>query len=482
MKIRTRYAPSPTGFFHVGGARTALYNYLYAKHNGGDFIVRIEDTDAERNVENGTESQLENIAWLGISPDESPLSPGAYGPYKQTEKLARYEQLAEKLIDEGKAYYCFCTKEKLDQERMAAELHHQTPKYNRHCLGLSKQEVDKRLRAKEPHVVRLKIDENLSYAWNDLIRGEISIPGNAMTDPVILKSNKVAMYNFAVVVDDYDMDITHVLRAEEHISNTPYQLAIKKALGFDDKEINYGHLSIVVNDQGKKLSKRDLTLKQFISDYKTMGYLPSAIINFLALLGWCPKDNNEVMDLKALIEKFDITDVNKSPATFDLVKMNWTGNQHFKLLDDVNYLSFVKPFVNSTNPVYAKHGDEVLLLFKSQISYAQQIDELIEEYFGNSKNLSAEAKTDIKECKANYEKILSVLTPLLDTQNLTSEADYKELINAVKQQTGLKGKDLFMTIRILSTIKTHGPELAKTLYLLGKEKIISNLQFIRKEL
>lgn len=477
MKIRTRYAPSPTGFFHIGGARTALYNYLYSKHFNGDFIVRIEDTDHERNVENGIESQLDNLIWLGIIPDESPLKPGEYGPYKQTEKLLRYQKLADKLVEQNSAYYCFCSKQLLDQDRVDAERLHKTPKYNRRCLDLTRQQINENLKNRIPYTIRLKVDPQASYTWEDTIRGLISIPGEALTDPVILKSNKVAMYNFAVVVDDYDMSITHVLRGEEHISNTPYQIAIKQALKFDDKPIQYGHLSVIINDDGKKLSKRDTSLKQFIGEYKEMGYLPQAIVNFLALLGWAPIDNKEVLTMQELIQRFEINSVHKSPATFDIVKMNWVSNQHFKLLTDEQYIEFVKPFVKSQNLVYKEHGDELLILFKPQLSFASEIDELIEDLFGDSP-IDASTLTDIKDCCNNYCIIEPILSKLLITKMDTIDA-YKTLINEVKNISGLKGKDLFMTIRVLCTNKMHGPELPKTLFLLGKEKIISNMQKIK---
>ena len=266
MKVRARYAPSPTGFFHVGGARTALFNYLYAKHMGGDFILRIEDTDTERNVEGGIESQINNLEWMGIKIDESVKNPGKFGPYQQTHKLKRYQELAYKLLEEGKAYRCFCTKDELDKNREAAMAGGQTPKYNRHCLYLTKEEIQKKLDAKIPFTIRLKIDDNTEYSWDDMIRGKISVPTSALTDPVILKSNGIPMYNFGVVVDDHDMQITHVLRGEEHISNTPYQLAIKRALGWEKDPIQYGHLSVIVNETGKKLSKRDKSLKQFIQE------------------------------------------------------------------------------------------------------------------------------------------------------------------------------------------------------------------------
>ncbi len=475
MKIRTRYAPSPTGYFHIGGARTAIYNYLFAKHMGGDFIVRIEDTDVERNVENGIESQLNNIAWLNFQPDESILNPGKYGPYIQSQKFDRYKELAHKLLDEGKAYYCFCSKEQLDHDREVAEANHQTPKYNRRCLHLSKEEIAEKLKTTTP-VIRLKIDENKTYEWDDIVRGKISIPGDALTDPVILKSNGIGMYNFCVVVDDYDMDITHILRGEEHISNTPYQIAIKEALGFDSKPINYGHLSIIINESGKKLSKRDTHLKQFVEDFKVMGYLPVAVCNFLVLLGWVPKDNKEIRSVEEIIQAFDYKSLTKAPAKYDLKKLEWVGNQHMKLLSDEDYLNFVKPFVTSKNDIYLKHQDMVLLLFKNQLSYAQQLDGLIADLFADA-DINA-LKPLLEEFKEPLKTIAPIIEKKINNISDWNEENLKNMVNEIKEETKLSGKNLFMPIRMLATNKEHGPELAKTIFLFGKEKVNEKIKKI----
>lgn len=473
-KIRTRYAPSPTGYFHIGGARTALFNYLFAKKNNGDFIVRIEDTDFERNVQGGIESQLDNLKWMGLFPDESVLNPGKYGPYKQSLKLDRYKKLANKLFSEKKAYRCFCTKEKLELDRLYQIEHHQTPKYRRTCLLMSDDEIKVKLEQKTPFVYRLKIDENKDYEWEDLIRGHISVPGLALTDPVILKSNDYPMYNFAVVIDDYDMEISHVLRGEEHISNTPYQLAITDALGYK-KTINYGHLSVIIDETGKKLSKRNETLKQFIEDYKKMGFIPQALDNFLSLLGWAPSDNQEIFNLSTAIEKFDIFAVSKSPTFFDCQKMLWIANEHFKKIENQPYLDFVKPFLSKQISESLKDNlDEILLLFKQQLSYACQLNDLISEmFFDNDKNIDEEMKIILVK---NFDVLESFKKTLLEQPDF-NEINIKQAIELTKQETTKKGKDLFMPIRIATTKSMHGPELAKNIYLLGKEQILKNLNF-----
>jgi len=470
MKIRTRYAPSPTGFFHVGGARTALFNYLYARHMGGDFILRIEDTDIERNVEGGIESQIDNLNWMGIVIDESVKNPGPYGPYQQTHKLERYKELAYKLLEEGKAYRCFCTKEELDASRANAEATGQTPKYNRHCLYLTKEEIQAKLDAKIPFTIRLKIEDNVNIEWDDMIRGKISIPTSALTDPVLLKSNGIPMYNFAVVVDDYDMKITHVLRGEEHISNTPYQIAIKNALGFDKQPIEYGHLSVIVNQSGKKLSKRDKTLKQFIQDYQDMGFIPEAIDNFLALLGWAPSNNKEIMSLDEMIKDFQIERVSKAPTFFDFKKMMWVGNKYFIAMDEAKYLQFVAKYIKVDFKEFESKKNDIILLFKKQVSHATELNDLINNLFFTEHTLTEEQKKML--FSESWQRTLHSLRAVLGKYSEEISFDEaKDIINKVKEESGNKGQDLFMPIRLAITGVEHGPELNKIISIFGKERI-----------
>lgn len=474
MRIRARYAPSPTGFFHVGGARTALFNYLYAKHMGGDFILRIEDTDTERNVEGGIESQINNLEWMGIKIDESVKNPGKFGPYQQTQKLKRYQELAFKLLEEGKAYRCFCTKEELDKNRNAAMSGGQTPKYNRHCLYLTKEEIQAKLDAKIPFTIRLKIEDNTVYSWDDLIRGKVSVPTSALTDPVILKSNGIPMYNFGVVVDDHDMQITHVLRGEEHISNTPYQIAIKNALGWKDDPIQYGHLSVIVNESGKKLSKRDKTLKQFIQDYQDMGFLPEAIDNFLALLGWAPSNNKEIMSMEEMVANFEIKKVSKAPTFFDFKKMMWVGNKYFIAIDDNKYLNFVNKFITINFGEFENRKNDIILMFKKQISYAQELNDLITNTFFKPMDSSKEFR--MKLANDVWQKTLHAFSELIGkSKDEISFDEAKQIIDQTKTLSGNKGQDLFMPIRLAITGSEHGPELNKIISILGKNLIKERL-------
>lgn len=479
--IRTRYAPSPTGLFHIGGARTALFNYLYAKANNGIFIVRIENTDVERNVENGIDSQINNLKWLKIFPDESYINPGLHGPYIQSEKFDVYEKHANRLLSENKAYRCFCTPEELEQERKKRLNKGETPKYSMKCRNLSNEEIEKKLKKNTPYSIRLKLEQDKEYKWNDLIRGDISFNTLSMSDPIILKSNKVATYNFAVVIDDYDMEISHILRGEEHISNTPYQLAIKEALNFNN-EIKYGHLSVIVDETGKKLSKRNIELKQFIEDYRNMGFPEVAITNFLCLLGWSRPDNKEIFSLIEASKEFKLEQLSSSPTFFDFNKMLWVSSQYFKEMEDIKYLSFVQDFVTYENKIINLNKDECLLIFKNQISYAKELDTLLEETFGE-KEITRKDIIDLKlfENKEIIPSLESISKKLKSLKKWDKE-EIQKILKDTQNQSTLKGKDYFKPIRFAATAREHGPELYKIIYLMGKDIIVKNINSVLSEI
>ncbi|BAC44822.1 glutamate--tRNA ligase [Malacoplasma penetrans] len=471
--IRTRYAPSPTGLFHIGGARTALFNYLFAKKNNGDFIVRIEDTDIDRNVENGIESQLLNLKWLKIFPDESPLNPGNYGPYIQTERLPIYKEKAEQLLKEKKAYRCFCTPEQLEKNRKKALKDGKTPKYNRTCLSLSEDQISEKIKNNIPFSLRFKITDNTEIKWNDIVRGEMCVPTSALTDPVILKSNGIPTYNFAVVIDDNDMLISHIIRGEEHLSNTPYQIAINEALDIN-KNIVFGHLSVIIDETGKKLSKRNMELKQFIEDYKNMGFSPEAIVNFMYLLGLSSSDNKEIFSLAEAVKNFDIKKVSKSPTTFDFKKMEWISSEHFKMMSDSAFISFAKPFITIDLGFLKGNENDVILLFKNQIAYAKQINDLIDETFFSPETFAAVCEKFPFLKQADTKELIKVFIKQLQELPNWNISEIATVIDAVKKQTGKSGKELFMPIRVYSSHNSHGPELAKVIFILGKDKVIKN--------
>lgn len=473
-KIRVRYAPSPTGHLHIGGARTALFNYLYAKHHNGDFIFRLEDTDIERNIEKGEESQLDNLSWLGVIPDESPLNPNPkYAPYRQMERLEIYNEIVERLKELGHAYECYCTAEELQAERERQEALGLAPMYNRNLI--SKEIQDERKKAGIQPSIRLRVPENKIYSFNDLIRGHVSFESKDIGDWVIVKSNGIPTYNFAVVVDDHYMEITNVFRGEEHISNTPKQLMLYEMLGWEAP--TFAHMTLIVNEERKKLSKRDETIMQFISQYREEGYIPQAMFNFLSLLGWSPEVEEEIFSREKLIEIFDENRLSKSPSMFDKNKLKWINNRYMKDLDEKAYLELVRPFLTSYYDCSKKSQDwidHLLLLYKDQLSYGKEIQGLVDIFF-NQEIIFDDA------CK---EVLAWETTPIVKNsfyQIISTVEDFnvetiKSAVKEVQKQTGIKGKPLFMGIRVLVSGSEHGPDLTQTLNLLGKETILKRLK------
>lgn len=473
-KVRVRYAPSPTGFLHIGNARTALFDYLIAKHYGGDFVLRIEDTDLERNVEGGEASQLHYLKWLGIEPDESPEYPvEKYAPYRQMERLHLYDKYTQELLDKGYAYKCYCTAEELeeDYEKQKAEGHVST-RYSQKCLHLSEAEKKANEEAGKSYSIRLRVPENESYTFDDMVRGEITFESKDIGDWVIVKSNGVPTYNFAVVIDDHLMDITHVFRGEEHISNTPRQMMLFEMFGWDIPR--YGHMTLIVNESGKKLSKRDNDVMQYISQYDEAGYLPEAMFNFMALLGWSPKGEKEIFTKEELIDQFSEERLSKAPSMFDVKKLTWVNHQYLKAKDDATWLEFVKPFAKAKFDMSDKDEswiDRMLLLYKEQTQYGQEIQELIQLFFEepvlneNSKEVLAWETTP-----AIAKAFLNNLPEVWTVENL------KEAFNITKKETGAKGKPLFMGLRVSATHLDHGPDLMSTLYLMGKKSVTKRLR------
>ncbi|MCP6718007.1 MAG: glutamate--tRNA ligase [Patescibacteria group bacterium] len=323
--VRARIAPSPTGFFHVGGARTALFNYLFAKQNNGIFVLRIEDTDKERSKPVYEDNIIESLKWLGISPDEGPAIDGNYGPYRQSERKEIYEKYLEKLLDEKKAYHCFCSEEELKIQKEYQLSIGQAPRYSGKCAGLSEQEVEDNLKQKKKFVYRFMIAPK-KIEFNDLIRGKIEIDSALMGDTVIARDDAMPLYNFACVIDDFEMKITHVIRGEEHISNTPRQILLQKALGFP--KVKYAHLPLILGSDKSKLSKRHGAAS--VIEYKELGYLPEALNNFLAFLGWNPDTNKEIFSLDALIKEFSLEKVQKSGAVFNTKRLDFLNGVYIR--------------------------------------------------------------------------------------------------------------------------------------------------------
>lgn len=469
-KVRVRYAPSPTGHLHIGGARTALFNYLYAKHNGGDFVLRIEDTDIARNVEHGEENQISGLEWMGVIADESPLKPKEeYAPYRQMERLDLYHEIAQKLVDEGYAYKCFCTPEELEEDyQKQKDAGHSSTRYNLKCYHLDPHDLEKKEAEGLPYTIRLHVPEDRVYEFDDLIRGHVSFESKDMGDWVIVKANGIPTYNFAVVVDDYMMDITHVFRGEEHLSNTPKQLMIYDMLDWTPPQ--YGHMTLIVNENHKKLSKRDESIMQFIEQYKDAGYLPEAMFNFLSLLGWSPETEEEIFSKEELIKIFDDRRLSKSPSMFDKDKLTWINKEYFKKLSDDEMIAFVKPFLKDVDK-----SDEWLntfiLLYRDQIGYGQDIVNHVDLFLQDTE-LTPEALEVLE-----WETTPVVAKSLLD--HLPTEwtlDNLKEAFNQVKSTSGVKGKNLFMGLRVVTSHQNHGPDLMNTMYLLGYDTLKQRLE------
>ncbi len=473
-RVRVRYAPSPTGHLHIGGARTALFNYLFAKHYDGDFIFRLEDTDLERNLPNGEASQLENLAWLGIIPDESPINPGKYGPYRQTERLEIYRDYAQKLIDAGLAYECYCSSEELEESRQRQEANGQFSfRYERTCLNLSDEQKEAYKKEGRTPSIRFKVDSDKVYTWNDIVRDDISVPGKDISDWVIIKSNGIATYNFCVTIDDALMEISHVFRGEEHISNTPKQIMVYEALGFEPPK--FGHLTLIVNEQRKKLSKRDETIMQFVSQYREEGFLPEAMFNFFSLLGWSPEIEEEIFTQEEIIKLFDEHRLSKSSTMFDKKKLYWINNYYIKEESLERIKSICLPYLEKEYDLSEKSEEwlnKLISLFKPQLNYGLEIVDLARDYF-EEKALEQEDIEFINEVEAK-ELLEAIIKEFNEIEEFNAE-NIKAVINSVGKELGKKGKALFMPIRLAVSAQKHGADLASVIELYGKEKSINNI-------
>lgn len=475
-KIRVRYAPSPTGFLHIGGARSALFNFLFAKHQDGTFVFRVEDTDVERNVIGGEASQLNDLIWLGIIPDESPEKPNPkYAPYRQTERLDTYHKYAQWLLEKGYAYECYCNEDELQKSRdeqlsrgIAA------PQYDRHCLHLSEeQKQDYRKQGRVP-CLRLKIQDHHEISFDDLVRGPVKFNNDDIGDWVIMKSNGIPTYNFAVVIDDHLMEISHVFRGEEHLSNTPKQIQLYEYFGWDIPK--FGHMTIIVNENGKKLSKRDHDVLQFMSQYREMGFLPEAIMNFILLLGWTPEGNNEFFTMESAIKAFDAKRLSASPSTFDPNKMMWMNNHYMRSLDDASYLKLMKPFVAKTIDISDKTDEWILFfanLFKNELRYGAEIIELSTSIFHPLTNSYPEAAEvmNLESTPRVIAEFAAEVAKMPDCEPETVKMAFKN----VQAKIGVKGKPLYMPIRLKLTGSLHGIEMANIIKIIGPQETLRRL-------
>lgn len=471
MKVRTRFAPSPTGFMHIGNLRTGLYGYLFARKNNGTFILRIEDTDRERYVEGAIDMIYNTLNKTGIGYDEGPDKDGGYGPYIQSERESIYLEYAKKLVELGGAYYCFCDKDRLESLSDANGIR----RYDKHCMKLTKAEIEEKLNSGIPYVIRQNIPAEGVSEYEDMVFGKISVPNADMEDGILIKSDGMPTYNFANVIDDHLMDITHVIRGMEYLSSTPKYNLLYDAFGWQRPQ--YMHLAPVMKDAQHKLSKRygDANFEDFISK----GYLSEAIVNYIALLGWSPQDNREKMSLKELEEAFDVKGISKSPSIFDEAKMRWLNGEYIKAMTPEEFVLRAKEFFDNTKIAgkydYYKLAKLLIPRVETFGDIAQKVD-FLEEFEGYSLDLYDNKKQKIDKSVA-LECIEKVYNIYLNMPEWTEEA-LTEAVERVIIEGGYKKGQVYSSVRIALSGAAMTPggstELAD---LLGRDESLRRLQY-----
>lgn len=471
MKVRTRMAPSPTGEYHVGHIATLLKNYAFAKRHGGQFVLRIEDTDQERLVPGAVEKILRVIKAYGLSWDEGPDSGGPFAPYTQSERLATYHQCAQQLVDANKAYYCFCSKERLETLKADRIANHQQPRYDGLCRSLTKAEVATRLAAGQTSVIRLKVPVDEVITFTDLLRGKIEVNSKDIDDQVLLKSDNFPTYHLGVVVDDHLMEITHIMRGEEWISSTPKHALIYAAFGWEQPI--YAHLPVFLNPNGKgKMSKRTGAVSA--QSFLDAGYLPEAMLNFFMILGWSPKDQREILTLDEYVAEFDPQDISSKSAVFDLKKLAWINGMYIRRLSNEQLLARLQLFLPSDYP--AARVASLLPLIKERLVTLKDVEPLLSFFF-------REVTIDVDQLLAtNPELIKQQVNLTLKTLNVLPEWTVESLetvLRSLVEQYHWQSKQYFMLLRLLTTGETATPPLFDTLCALGRERVIPRVSILQ---
>ena len=484
--IRVRIPPSPTGLLHIGTARTALYNFLFARHNKGQMVFRVEDTDKERSKKEYEENIASGLKKLGIIGDEGVGLGGEYGPYRQSERTEIYKKYLQRLLDEDKAYYCFCTKDRLEQMRAEQQAKHAPPRYDGKCSSLDPDESTKRVMAGEPAIIRLRVPADEDLRFNDIVRGETVIMSKELDDFVIARKIDDPLYNFTVVIDDYTMKISHVIRGEDHIPNTPKQILIYRA--FDWKLPEFAHLPLILNEDKSKLSKRKN--KVSVDDFLDEGYLPEALINFLALIGWNTSDEQEIFSMEELIEKFSLDRVHKGGAVFDIKKLDWINGEYIKngIKNDVDgFFEKLKPFIKGRLPADEDKLIKQILLdpdFEGRFKRLSEIPEALSLFFSDVQDYPLElimfAKFSITDeiLKKVMEKTKSVIGDMEWNKGDNSKSNElsDKMIQIVKD-LGLKNGQVLWPIRVALSGMEKSPNFATLMVYMGKEETLKRLNF-----
>ncbi|MFY9175155.1 MAG: glutamate--tRNA ligase [Peptococcia bacterium] len=472
-EIRVRFAPSPTGPLHIGGARSALFNYLFARGMGGKFILRIEDTDLERSSRESEEDILNSLRWLGLDWDEGPDIGGPYGPYRQTERLESYRKFADQLLESGQAYHCFCSEEELEAQRQEFISKGELPRYNGKCFSLTAEEKQRFIDQGRKPVVRFRVPQDQVIVINDLVRGQVSFESNGIGDFVIVKSDGIPTYNFAVVIDDSLMKISHVIRAEEHLSNTPRQILVYQALGLAEPQ--FAHVSLILGEDRTKMSKRHGATS--VIQYQELGYLPEALVNFLALLGWSPEGEEEIFTKEELFKEFSLSRVAKNPAIFDQEKLRWINGMYIRKTPREELLEKALPFLKKAgfcrenpNADELKRAGWLVATLQERLSVLSELPTQVEALLAEDVTLeNEEAELVLKEETVPL-VIKSFLEKVRELPALEPDA-VRPLFKAIQKELNLKGKQVFMPIRVALTGQMHGPELHYIISIMGQELI-----------
>ena len=472
MKVRTRYAPSPTGYMHIGNLRTAIFEYLLAKKYNGDFILRIEDTDQERQVEGAIDFIYNTLDICGFKIDEGPNNEKGYGPYIQSQRKDIYKKYALKLVEMGKAYYCFCSEEELANMRTRADERKKPFLYDGRCSRLSKDKIEENLKNGVPYVIRQKMPKTGETLVEDVIYGKIKIDNSILDDQILLKSDGFPTYNFANVIDDHLMEITHVIRGKEYLDQTAKYNLLYEAFGWEKP--TYIHVAMVLGEDGNKLSKRNGDAS--FMDLYNQGYLPSAVVNYLVLLGWSPENNQEIFTMEELIENFNEKRISKSSSQYDVKKLQWFNHHYINNMNDEDYLNWIKKyFTNDCTGKSEEWINRLLLIYKSHLNYGNEINELTKKFFDTNFVIEQDAK-EFMDSDPQTKEVVKVFKECIENTTEWTADVLANVINEVKEKAGVKGKMLYMPIRIAASGIMHGPELADTLYLIGKDEILRRVK------
>ena len=472
MEVRTRFAPSPTGYMHLGNLRSALYTYLFAKANGGKFILRIEDTDQSRYVPGAVDVIYRTLKSIGMQWDEGPDIGGDFGPYVQSERKNMYLPYAEQLVKAGKAYYCFCTEEELAARREEAAKRGETFKYDKHCLHLSPEEVQRRIAAGEPYVIRQNVPEHGEASFDDVLYGHIAVDCSDLDDMILIKADGMPTYNFANVIDDHTMGITHVMRGNEYLSSTPKYNLLYEAFGWE-KPV-YIHMTPIMRDATHKLSKRDGDA--YFEDYLNKGYLKEAIVNYVALLGWNPGDEREFFTMDELIHAFSVGGMSKSPAIFDVNKLTWMNAEYVRRLTPEQFTEYALPYYEKAG-VSAKHAELLARILQQRTEIFTQIPEML-DFIPELPDYDAELFTN-KKSKTNPEiakHVLEIAIDALDALPAWEEQPIHDVLLGLAEKEGMKNGTMLWPVRIALAGKQVTPGGAiEIAILLGREESMRRL-------